>query len=511
MLRQKGGTEGGDGGEGIGSDGSVSGGGDGGAGGRGTRRPNLDNEVGAWTSAIKACGRAGRLDTAVTLFHTMQKFGAKPNTVTCGCLTDCLLKSKDYEVRYVDETVRVMRYMKDEGLEPSEVMYTSLMSAATRLAKVENKRRGKLVLLDFGDGGGDVGDLAGDGNDDGGETIVGGEGLDYRSSRGKEGDVADAIVGESEEAEPTKALEIYTELILSLVSPTTVAPTTTAAFDGFGSSATNDGRSSNPNTTEQQQATTTATTNAPAEEANALLVKVFLVFQEMKASGSDPDLACYNALLQACARAGDTARLMDVMQRIQGDGFHPNNKSWREMLRGAAKARRSDVAEEIWEMALGYGAGGGRRRGAGAGLSEGGSGGRDRYSQRGEGRWVPNADAFEALIGAYIRHASVVKREASTALLVRVIQAFMEVVEGDDVRGLHHVDVDLVKKNLRVMSMLSKAATSVEKSIGILHDTGRGSSSSSSSSTESDCFPFSQQELRAIMAEFSVDNRSPTR
>jgi pentatricopeptide repeat protein len=37
-----------------------------------SKRPLL-NEVGAWTAAITACGKAGRIDTAIRLFDTMQK------------------------------------------------------------------------------------------------------------------------------------------------------------------------------------------------------------------------------------------------------------------------------------------------------------------------------------------------------------------------------------------------------------------------------------------------------
>jgi len=407
----------------------------------------------------------------------------------------------------VGETVKVMRYMKKEGLEPSEVMYTSLMGAATRLAKVENKRVGRLVLLDFGDGGG-LGEFDGGGDI---EVVDGSEDeLGHQSSMGEK-DIADADAFVGEYEEPTKALEIYTELILSLVSPTGMASPTTAAFDGFGSSSTS--TTATPPQQSTTSTTTTTTTTTPSEEANAFLLKVFLVFQEMKASGSDPDLACYNALLQACARAGDTTRSMDVMGRIQGDGFHPNNNSWREMLRCAAKARRSDIAEEIWAMALGYHRKGNSGGGEGVEMMESsGGGGRDRYPQRGEARWIPNIDAFEALISAYIRHASVVKdREAKMTLLVKVIQAYVEVVQGrdDDVRGLNHVALDLLRNNPRVTSMILKATTSVEKSIGAVHDDERGNSSSTVGSDIS-C-PFSQDELRTIVTEVSVDYRAPTR
>lgn len=48
----------------------------------------LPNEVGAWTAAIDACGKAGRIQTARRLFGFMIRFGVRPNTITCGCLTD---------------------------------------------------------------------------------------------------------------------------------------------------------------------------------------------------------------------------------------------------------------------------------------------------------------------------------------------------------------------------------------------------------------------------------------
>ena len=97
----------------------------------------LFNEVGAWTAAINACGKTGRVDTALRLFRTMQKIGVKPNAVTCGCLSDCLLKTKP--VVRMKDTLEVLQYMKREGLVPSQVMYTSLMGVALSLAEKEGK------------------------------------------------------------------------------------------------------------------------------------------------------------------------------------------------------------------------------------------------------------------------------------------------------------------------------------------------------------------------------------
>ena len=95
----------------------------------------LFNEVGAWTAAINACGKTGRVDTALRLFRTMQKFRVKPNSVTCGCLTNCLLKTTPIRMK---DTLEVLQYMKQEGLVPGEVMYTSLMGVALSLAEKEN-------------------------------------------------------------------------------------------------------------------------------------------------------------------------------------------------------------------------------------------------------------------------------------------------------------------------------------------------------------------------------------
>ena len=75
----------------------------------------LFNEVGAWTAAINACGKTGRVDTA---------------------LTNCLLKTTPIRMK---DTLEVLQYMKQEGLVPGEVMYTSLMGVALSLAEKENK------------------------------------------------------------------------------------------------------------------------------------------------------------------------------------------------------------------------------------------------------------------------------------------------------------------------------------------------------------------------------------
>lgn len=98
--------------------GGGGGGGNRGGGGRNqyqdhSQTHHLLNEVGAWTAAMDACGKAGRVDTALKLFSVMRNQKVRPNTVTCGCLTDALLRAGR-----TAETLDVLRYMKEEGIEP---------------------------------------------------------------------------------------------------------------------------------------------------------------------------------------------------------------------------------------------------------------------------------------------------------------------------------------------------------------------------------------------------------
>lgn len=67
-----------------------------------------------------------------------------------------------------------------------------------------------------------------------------------------------------------------------------------------------------------------------------MLLKVFLVFQEMRNAGATPDVACYNSLLRACALSGDMAKAGDILRRMRADDIEPN----RNTLRGALKATR---------------------------------------------------------------------------------------------------------------------------------------------------------------------------
>lgn len=229
------------------------------------QRYTLSSEVGAWTAAIDACGKAGRIKTALKLFYSMPNFGVYPNTVTCGSIVDCLLRNGG-----TAESLDILRYMKKNRIAPSEVMYTSLMTSASRLAQFENKKPSTKTEED--------------------DTFL----LDDSGA--------------------TKAVEVYTELMKSL-----------SQVPG-------------PN---------------PKADDTKELYRVSLVFQEMKAAGVKPDLACYNALLKSCANSGDVDRAILVLDQIRtSDEMEPNEKTWNAVIRAAGKARRSDIALATWKSAV---------------------------------------------------------------------------------------------------------------------------------------------------------------
>lgn len=261
--------------------------------------------------------------------------------------------------------------MKEAGIEPSEVMYTSLMTSAGRMA--QNERR-NLHPRGFG-----------------GMT--------------------------EEDLDEAAATEVYTELMGSLL-------------DLSASSTSRKHKRTRHKSSKQQG----------QSDSNAVLLRVFLVFQEMLASGVKPDLACYNSLLRACSRSGDIRRMTDVMKRIASDGLDPNEVSWRQLIKGAAAAGRSDLAEQYWNDALSY-----------VGRDEG-------YVA-----WTPNTLAFKGLIDAYMREAAQAPSHlARRELYAKLVSAYEDVLFSEDDRGLSAIDVLELHENPRLMLMILRAAVSLE-------------------------------------------------
>ncbi len=219
----------------------------------------LQNEVGAWTAAINACGKAGRTDTAIRLFRTMQKVGVKPSSWTCACISDCLLKSTPIRIKELEE---VLQYMKGAGLVPTEVMYTSLMGLALELSQKQSR--------------------------------ITKDGLQVQ--------LIDNLSIDSEDT-TTEAIFLFKQVMRSLLMQT---------------------------------------------EKEDMILKVFLVFQEMKNVGILPDVAMYNSLLRACAVTGNIERAQSVLRRMEMDGIVPNRGTLKEAVTLAQNARKTEFAISIW-------------------------------------------------------------------------------------------------------------------------------------------------------------------
>ena len=187
-------------------------------------------------------------------------------------------------------------------------------------------------------------------------------------------------------------------------------------------------------------------------------------------SNIGPDLACYNALLRTCARAGDVKRAEQVMNQIlNSDDVEPNDSSFRSMIRAAGKARRSDVAMTTWRTAL---------------------------QTRKTTRWKPSVDTFSALIAALMNCASDpdVDNHTRRGLRHLVINLYSGVMSGANDRvgmGMHLVDKDEVLQNSRLMCMFLEAAVEIGSSEDGHRGRGTGRQESRTLATsllKNDCF-----------------------
>ena len=334
----------------------------------------LSSEVGAWTAAINACGKAGRIDSALKLFKTMPNFGVFPNAVTCGAMTDCLLKNGG-----TAESLDVLRYMKRHQIAPSEVMYTSLMTSAVRLAKFENERQ---------------------------HIYVGRKPVDEDNFP-------------LDNSGATKAVEVYTELMTSLMQTPKTKISDRCSFPGFSRDTEGD-------------------TNE--------LYRVSMVFREMEAAGVEPDLACYNALLKSCADSGDAQRASEVLNKIQRtEEMDPNDNTWKEMIRAAGKAGRVDLALSTWKMAVE-------------------DMGQDDDKSRVK-RGKLGVTTLGSLIAALVRGAGDEKVDRYTKLRLYqlVVRLYESILSGSSYLGMDLLEKEKVLQEPRVMAMFLQAVVSLER------------------------------------------------
>jgi pentatricopeptide repeat protein len=409
------------------------------------RESELNTQVGAWTAAINACGRGGRVSTAIRLFGTMQNsiFNTMPNTVTCGCLADCLLRAEDHP-NHIAEILDVLRYMKTRNMEPTEFMYTSLIAAAGRLVEMEKSQSYSSKSS---------------------SSFVSSSSLQEDN-----GNTQETKLQSSEDSPQgdARAIDVYTELMRTLIRSPPLSSSSESS-----SAAVDVNKSDN--------------TMNMNDSAHAHLEKVFLVFEEIKSAGAQPDIASYNALLRACAQAGDLDRTKEVIQWMeQQGGVDPNRYSWVQALHAASQVTvpcnieddtsaslpmgegeiSSDIigpvlaTESIWKQALSYHLQNPNKQGA-----------------MGVKQWKPNMDAYEALLQGYWNEAisPSAPKQKTTSILNKIVQSYLIVrssriipaASSDDptsttiLDGLEFVRLSEVHDNQQIMFLLLRAAVSL--------------------------------------------------
>ena len=173
---------------------------------------------------------------------------------------------------------------------------------------------------------------------------------------------------------------------------------------------------------------------------SSMLMKVFLVFQMMRNAGATPDLACYNALLRACALSGDIEKAHDVLRRMKADGIEPTPNTWRGALKAARKARRSDVADFLWDAAV-------------------------TYANKDVAPFTPRASDVELLMSVYVSELGGTSDHAVRNALNRKIMMLYEgMISKSKERGLHHdsLSVGEIENNQEFMLSVVRAAVSFE-------------------------------------------------
>mmetsp|Transcript_23728 Transcript_23728/g.40541 ORF Transcript_23728/g.40541 Transcript_23728/m.40541 type:complete len:276 (-) Transcript_23728:455-1282(-) len=180
-----------------------------------------------------------------------------------------------------------------------------------------------------------------------------------------------------------------------------------------------------------------------------MILKVFLLFQEMRNAGATPDVACYNLLLRACAFGGDLQKAEDVLARMEADGIEPNRASWRETLRAAMRgtpprgSSSSDVADSIWKRAVTY-----------------------SDVKKGDAvPFLPSASDVALLLNVYL-----VELRGTNDHLVRsklnskIMKLYEGIRAGSEELGLHResVNMDEIEGNMEFMLAVLRSAVSYE-------------------------------------------------
>ena len=287
------------------------------------------------SSLIHACGLNDELDLALLLYNEMLNSTnaiTKPNSITCSSLIDMFLKAGR-----VDTAFKIIQDMKLFGIKLNEVTYTSIITELTRLKQLDQI----VEILSLRD---DESSLTDD------EIILDIDCIEK-----------DTIAREN-------------SLNISPIFPQSAITTINRGVDSNKPDRFNialdeyewkKSAGIRPNVTDYHnliESIYNYTLNINLSKNVAYqtkhmkydeLFRLYLVFQEMRASGIKPDTGVFNTLINACAIAGDIEKALETVQVMQCEGISPDVITYTSLIKACVinngGSRVISIAEDLFE------------------------------------------------------------------------------------------------------------------------------------------------------------------
>ena len=264
-------------------------------------RSDTKPNVVTYTSLIDACAKARQPRRAVAVFRQMIEAGVAPNDITCHALfSGCLQQGEVLLAR------EVLQYMTSVGLRPTAHSFTALLAdaasgSAAFACLLRQLMTGQLT------GGTPLTDMP---TEQQSAANAPADGATVLGPASADADVSGAAAAVRGVTDLERDLDADLELDLERAPQPFLADTA----------------------------------KPPAPE----LQRVFGIFGQMRSLGVPADRAAYNALINACARAGDLTRAEGAFGEMVAAGISPDAISFSSLIKACAVAGDATRAEEIW-------------------------------------------------------------------------------------------------------------------------------------------------------------------
>ena len=320
---------------------------------------------------IHLFAKRGRVDAAFEWFQRMEQNGIRPNVVTYTSLIDACAKAGKLERAFallaemkltassaLDKPEAVAKrpvaarrspQLDSTCARPNVVTYTSLIDAC---AKARQPRRAVSVFRQMIDAGVAPNDITCNALFSGclqqGEVLLAREVLQYMTQNGLRPSahsftalLADAASGSAAFACLLRQMQTG--------QLTGGSPMPVPAVDGAGEAAVGDLEKllDDDLVSDLERAPQPFLADG-AKPAAPELQRVFGIFGQMRLLGVPADRAAYNALINACARAGDVPRAEGAFGEMVAAGIPPDAISFSSLIKACAVAGDAERAEEMF-------------------------------------------------------------------------------------------------------------------------------------------------------------------